>query len=79
MNAFTYERLDKDNAMLLVVDQQEGLYQMARDFSAVEFKNNILAHAELAKVFNLPTVLTSSADQGEAVHRVVPWGLSALT
>ena len=76
--AFKYERIDKNNSVLLVVDHQEGLFQLARDFHPVEFKNNLLAHAELAKVFNLPTVLTSSADQGEAVHRVVPWGLSTL-
>ena len=76
--AFKYERIDKNNSVLLVVDHQEGLFQLARDFHPVEFKNNLLAHAELAKVFNLPTVLTSSADQGETVHRVVPWGLSTL-
>ena len=42
---------------------------MARDFPAVTMKANILAHAALGKVFNLPTVLTSSSDTGE---RVVP-------
>ncbi|EKM55620.1 uncharacterized protein PHACADRAFT_93977, partial [Phanerochaete carnosa HHB-10118-sp] len=63
-SAFTYERLDKNNSVLLVVDHQEGLYQVARDIPAVEMKANILAHAALAKVFNLPTILTTSADQG---------------
>ncbi|KAI8996228.1 Isochorismatase hydrolase [Trametes punicea] len=59
---FKYERLDKEQAALLVVDHQEGLFQLARDHSAVNFKNNILAHAALGKVFDLPTVLTSSAE-----------------
>lgn len=27
-------------------------------------KNNILAHSALAKVFNLPTILTTSAETG---------------
>ncbi|RPD70209.1 Isochorismatase hydrolase [Lentinus tigrinus ALCF2SS1-7] len=62
--AFKYERIDKNNSVLLVVDHQEGLFQLARDFHPVEFKNNILAHAELAKVFNLPTILTTSAEHG---------------
>ncbi|PSR77745.1 hypothetical protein PHLCEN_2v7729, partial [Hermanssonia centrifuga] len=63
-SAFTYERIDKNNAILLVVDLQEGLYQMARDMSAVQMKNNILAHAELGKVFGLPTILTTSSETG---------------
>ena len=65
--AFTYERLDKNNTVLLVVDHQEGLFQLARDLPAVEMKANILAHAALGKVFNLPTILTSSADTGKRI------------
>ena len=65
VSAFTYERLDKTKAMLLVVDQQEGLFLLARDRDDVHFKNDILAHAALAKVFDLPTVITSSSESGE--------------
>ncbi|OSD00762.1 Isochorismatase hydrolase [Trametes coccinea BRFM310] len=61
---FKYERIDKSNAALLIVDHQEGLYQLVRDVTPVEFKNNLLAHAELGKVFNLPTVITSSSETG---------------
>ncbi|KAF7795934.1 hypothetical protein EIP86_007101 [Pleurotus ostreatoroseus] len=63
-SAFTYERIDKNKAVLLVVDLQEGLYQIARDQSAVAMKNNILAHAELGKIFGLPTILTTSTETG---------------
>ena len=75
--AYTYQRIDKNNAALLVVDLQEGLYHMARDFSPVELKSNILAHAELAKIFNLPTILTTSAENGEcpAATIAVPAGM----
>ncbi|KAI0072245.1 ycaC protein [Panus rudis PR-1116 ss-1] len=62
--SFKYERLDKTKAVLLVVDHQEGLFQMCRDQGAVAAKSNILAHSELAKVFDLPVVLTSSAETG---------------
>ena len=62
--SFKYERLDKDNAILLVVDHQEGHFQLARDQSPVQMKNNILAHAALGKVFGLPTILTTSAETG---------------
>ncbi len=62
--SFRYERIDKDNVALLIVDHQEGLFQLARDKTPREFWSSILAHAELAKVFNLPTVLTSSGETG---------------
>ncbi|KAJ5241464.1 uncharacterized protein N7469_003055 [Penicillium citrinum] len=59
-----WNRLDKDNAALLVIDHQVGLSQVVRDFSTNDFRNNMLAHASLGKVFDLPTVLTSSSDAG---------------
>lgn len=66
--ANAYERLDKDDAVLLVVDHQVGLFQLARDFRPTEFKQNILAHAALGKVFNLPTILTTSAENGDVIR-----------
>ena len=67
--AFTYERIDKNNVALLVVDHQEGLFQMCRDRTPQEMKSSVLAHAELAKVFNLPTILTTSAETGKIQTR----------
>lgn len=51
--------------VLLVVDHQIGLSELVRDYGVVEFRNNILAHAALGNLFNLPTILTSSAEQGK--------------
>ncbi|KAI0698738.1 ycaC protein [Earliella scabrosa] len=62
--SFKYERLDKTNAVLLVVDHQEGLFQLARDKTPADTKRNILAHAALGKIFGLPTILTTSAETG---------------
>ncbi|RAL12593.1 putative isochorismatase family hydrolase [Aspergillus homomorphus CBS 101889] len=59
-----WNRIDKDNAALLVIDHQVGLTQLVRDYSTNDFRNNILAHAAIGKAFNLPTVLTSSSDAG---------------
>ncbi len=61
---YVYERIDKNDAALLIVDHQEGLYLMCRDRSAVDVKSGIIAHATLAKIFNLPTVLTTSTETG---------------
>jgi len=48
----------------LVVDHQLGLSQLVRDYSTVEFRQSILAHAAIGNLFNLPTILTTSADTG---------------
>lgn len=50
--------------MLLVVDMQEGLFNLARDFDPTLYRNSMLAHSSLAKVFDLPVVLTTSAETG---------------
>ncbi|THU81054.1 Isochorismatase hydrolase [Dendrothele bispora CBS 962.96] len=60
----TFERLDRNNSLLLVVDHQIGLFQIVRDYQPDEYKNNIFAHAALGKVFDIPTILTTSAEHG---------------
>lgn len=57
-------RLSRDNAIVLFVDHQTGLMQMVRDFGADEFKNSVLALADIAKLFQLPTILTTSFEAG---------------
>lgn len=57
-------RLSKDNAAVLLVDHQTGLFQLVRDYNQDEFKNNVLALADIAKLYNLPTILTTSFESG---------------
>ncbi|HHP7243240.1 MAG TPA: isochorismate family cysteine hydrolase YcaC [Elainellaceae cyanobacterium] len=64
MSTFKYNRLDKNNAAVLLVDHQTGLFSLVRDIGAADFKNNILALASAAQFFNLPTVLTTSFEDG---------------
>ena len=64
MTHFTYNRLDKDNAVVLLVDHQAGLLSLVRDIEPDKFKNNVLALADLAKFFKLPTILTTSFETG---------------
>lgn len=59
-----YVRLDKNNAALLLVDHQTGLLSLVRDIDPDKFKNNVLALADAAKYFNLPTILTTSFEDG---------------
>jgi nicotinamidase-related amidase len=59
-----YVRLDKKNAAVLLVDHQAGLLSLVRDIEPDKFKNNVLALADLAKYFGLPTILTTSFEDG---------------
>ncbi|SFI52894.1 isochorismate family cysteine hydrolase YcaC [Nitrosomonas sp. Nm34] len=56
-------RLDKNNALVTLVDHQAGLLSLVRDFEPDTFKNNVLALADLAKYFKLPTILTTSFEE----------------
>lgn len=60
----SYNRLDKDNAAVLLVDHQAGLLSLVRDIDPDRFKNNVLALGDLARYFELPTILTTSFENG---------------
>src|SRR5690349_19589100 len=59
-----YKKLDKASAAVLLVDHQSGLMSLVRDIQPDQFKNNVLALTDLAKYFNLPTILTTSFEDG---------------
>ncbi|GJL54084.1 MAG: hypothetical protein NPIRA02_12160 [Nitrospirales bacterium] len=61
---YQYNRLSKDDAALLLVDHQSGLISVVQDFEPSEFKNNVLAVAACGQYFNLPTILTTSFEDG---------------
>ncbi|ALM53133.1 isochorismate family cysteine hydrolase YcaC [Halomonas huangheensis] len=59
-----YVRLNKDDVAVLMVDHQAGLLSLVRDFDPDVFKNNVLALADIASFFELPTILTTSFEDG---------------
>ena len=61
---YRYNRLDKNDVAVLLVDHQTGLVNLVHDFTPDEFKNNVLALADSAKYFKLPTILTTSFETG---------------
>ena len=62
--SYTNSRFSADDATLVLIDHQSGIMQLVHDYSPAEFRNNVIALAKLGKVFNLPTVLTTSLGQG---------------
>jgi nicotinamidase-related amidase len=63
-DARKYRRLSKDETAVLFVDHQCGLTALVQDYSPAEFNNAVLALADTAKYFKLPTILTTSFEQG---------------
>ena len=59
-----YKKLSKDDAVLLLVDHQSGLISLVQDFSPDDFKNSVIALADIGVFFGLPTILTTSFDEG---------------
>ena len=63
-NSYTKSRFSASDAALVLIDHQSGIMQLVHDYSPVELHNNVIGLAKLGKVFKLPTVLTTSLDQG---------------
>ena len=57
-------RLTPDNAVLLLVDHQAGLMQLVKDYGEQDFKNNVMALADIGVLFQLPTILSTSFETG---------------
>jgi nicotinamidase-related amidase len=58
------KRLSVEDAVVLLVDHQAGLLSLVHDYSPEEFRNNVLALADIARLFKLPTILTTSFEAG---------------
>lgn len=47
---FKYNRLDKAEAAVLLIDHQTGLINLVQDYTPNEFRNNVLALNEYRKL-----------------------------
>lgn len=45
---------------------------MARDFDATLYRDSMIAHSALGQVFDIPVVMTTSAQQGQDRHNLRP-------
>jgi nicotinamidase-related amidase len=57
------ERLTSDNAALLLVDHQVGLFTGVRDIPVAELKHNVVALAKAARVLGVPTIVTATSPE----------------
>ncbi|MFI2367367.1 isochorismatase family protein [Streptomyces sp. NPDC018833] len=59
-----HEPLTRDNAALLLVDHQIGLFTGVRDIDVATLKHNVTALAKAAQVLDIPTVVTTTGADG---------------
>ena len=64
INTYFADRLTPENAALLLIDHQAGLALGVETMNPETFRNNVIAIAKVGKLFDLPTILTTSADSG---------------
>jgi nicotinamidase-related amidase len=73
------QRLTPQNAALLLIDHQVGLFTGVRDIPVAELKHNVVALAKAARVLDVPTVATVTSPEiwgpmipelAEALHGV---------
>ena len=62
--AFNKWMIDPNDAVLLLIDHQSGLFQLVRDMEYRELRNNVTALAKAAKIAKIPTVVTASVPEG---------------
>ena len=58
-----HERLTSDNAALLLIDHQVGLFTGVRDIPVAELTHNVVALAKAAKVLDVPTIVTATSPE----------------
>jgi nicotinamidase-related amidase len=63
-STFQYTRLNITNTAILLVDHQSGLANGILDQNQLEFRNNLMALAKIAKLFQIPVVVSTSNQDG---------------
>lgn len=58
-----YEHLTRDNAVLLIVDHQVGLYTGVRDIDTAQLKHNIVGLAKAAQALKVPVIVTTTTEK----------------
>lgn len=70
--------IDPDNAVLLLIDHQSGLFQVVKDMPMTTLRAHATALAKMATLTNIPVITTASVPQGPngplipEIHELAP-------
>src|SRR5256712_977500 len=56
--------IDPDDAVMLLIDHQSGLFQLVNDIDLPVLRSNVTALAKVARLANIPTFTTASVPDG---------------
>src|SRR5437667_7802619 len=56
------ERLTRNNALLLLVDHQVGLYTGVRDIDTMQLTHNVVGLAKAALALKIPVIVTTTTE-----------------
>ena len=56
--------IDPDDAVMLLIDHQSGLFQLVRDIELPVLRSNVIALAKVARLAKIPTITTASVPDG---------------
>jgi nicotinamidase-related amidase len=56
--------IDVNDAVLLLIDHQSGLFQLVRDMEYTTLRNNVTTLAKAAHIAKIPTITTASVPDG---------------
>lgn len=71
-------KIDPDDAVMLLIDHQSGLFQTVKDMPMTELRANVTTLAKVATLARIPVVTTASVPQGpngpliSEVHEFAP-------
>jgi nicotinamidase-related amidase len=61
--------IDPNDAAMLLIDHQSGLFQTVKDMPMTELRANAIVLANVAALAKIPVITTASVPQG---HRTAP-------
>jgi nicotinamidase-related amidase len=56
--------IDPDDAVMLLIDHQSGLFQLVKDIDLVSLRNNVIALSKASRLAKIPTFTTASVPDG---------------
>lgn len=76
--AATNGMIDTDDAVILLIDHQSGLFNTVRDVPVPDLRNYVTAIAKVATLLNIPVITTASVPDGPngplipEIHKYAP-------
>ncbi len=56
--------INPSDVVMLLIDHQSGLFNLVKDISVAELRNNIIALAKVATLLKIPVITTASVPEG---------------